>query len=728
MLLAAIHDIYYRSLNSPLFKEFAMLKRTCTIALLMTVIATIAMYSFAAFAAEDTKNVNLPLKRVVLFSSGVGFFEHSGKVDGDSNVDLKFKTDQINDLLKSMVVQDLDGGRISTVNYGSKDPITKTLKTFSIDLTDDPSLSDLLQQIRGERVEIESPNKISGVILGVETRKKEIGKDATIDEEILNLLTDEGFRAIPMDGIATLRLTNTKLDAELRKALALLASSHDNDKKDVNLSFVGKGERRVRVGYIQEAPVWKTTYRLVLSDEKPLLQGWAIVENTSEEDWSNVNLSLVSGRPISFVMDLYQPLYVPRPEVQLEQFASLRPQTYGQDLAQAATEFKDMAENKLGSTAMGRSAGMKKEALARSSLSPAYARAGAFGSMPATPPAEEPASNQPWNFREGVQSQAQAGELGSLFQYAIDTPVSLPRQQSAMLPIVNADVKGEKVSIYNQGVLAKHPLCGLQFTNTTGLHLMQGPITVFDGGSYAGDAKIEDLPPGTQRLISYAVDLDTEVAPQLKGKPEELLNVRLIKGTLIATRKFVRSQEYTIKNSGKAEKKVLIEQPVDASWKLVKPEKPAEKTRNLYRFAVTAKPGEPATLTVEEEMTDGQHVAINNLDDGSIQFYLKAPVVSDKVKDALKEIVKRKAELGQVTAKRQQLEQRIREIGDDQARIRQNMPQLDRNSDVYKNYVKKFSNQESEIEKLRAEIAELADKESAMRKSLDEYMMGLDLQ
>ena len=130
----------------------------------------------------------------------------------------------------------------------------------------------------------------------------------------------------------------------------------------------------------------------------------------------------------------------------------------------------------------------------------------------------------------GVQSVAQAAELGSLFQYKIDTPVSLPRQQSAMLPIVTADVKGEKVSIYNQNVQAKHPLAGLQFTNTTGLHLMQGPITVFDGGSYAGDAKIEDLPPDAQRLISYAVDLDTEVAPLNKNRPEELLSVQLNEG------------------------------------------------------------------------------------------------------------------------------------------------------------------------------------------------------
>ncbi len=512
-----------------------MLKRSSSMALLMVLAVAVQC------PAEESKTADLPLKRVVLFSSGVGFFEHSGKVDGNANVELKFKTDQINDLLKSMVVQDLDGGKISTVNYGSKDPITKTLKTFSIDLTANPTLAQLLQQVRGERVELEAPNKIAGLILGVETHKKQVGENAFIEIEILNLLTDEGLRAVPMESIAKLRLTNDKLDADLRKALALLASAHDTDKKAVQLSFLGKGQRRVRVGYIQETPIWKTTYRLVLSDDKPLLQGWAIVENASDEDWSNVNLSLVSGRPISFVMDLYQPLYVPRPEVQLDLYASLRPQTYNQDLERKETEFSASPEAaEMHAATLGTK--IKTRGVEQKPASPARAYANAGDGFYGSQPAESPTPEQSWNLREGVQEAAQAAELGSLFQYAIDTPVSLPRQQSAMLPIVNADVKGEKVSIYNQNVLAKHPLCGLQFTNTTTLHLMQGPITVFDNGSYAGDTKIEDLPPGSQRLISYAVDLDTEVAPQSKGRPEELLNVRLLKGTLIATRKYVRSK------------------------------------------------------------------------------------------------------------------------------------------------------------------------------------------
>jgi hypothetical protein len=687
-----------------------MYRRSVYLGLALVYVAFIS----TTFADEPAK-AKLPLKRVVLFSSGVGFFEHAGQVQNDAKVEMKFKPNDINDLLKSMVVQDLDGGQVSTVTYGSKDPVTKTLKSFSIDLTTQPTLAQLLRQVRGERVVVEADKELSGVILGVETRKQKIGKDEVVETSVLNLLTDQGLRAVSLDSVVRIKLANEQLDAELRKALAVLASSHGTDKKSVDLNFLGKGTRRVRVGYIQETPVWKTTYRLVLSDGKPLLQGWAIVENTSEEDWSGVNLTLVSGRPISFTMDLYQPLYIPRPEEQLELYSSLRPQVYGQDMyakdAEFATKRKEplSRERKLARPALAESAG--------------FGMGGGMGGMAPAAPAKEPG----WNPGQGVQSAAQAGNVGNLFQYAIATPVSLPRQQSAMLPIVNADVKGEKVSIYNAGVQAKHPLYGLRFTNTTDLHLMQGPITVFDGGVYAGDAKIEDLPPGSQRLISYGMDLDTEVVAQSRNRPEELLSVRILKGALIATRKYVRATEYTVKNSGKKEKTVLIEQPFDADWKLIAPKEPSEKTRNLYRFAVEAKPGEPAKLDVYEQRTEGQSVALTNMDDQAIGLFIRSKVVGDKVKAALAEVVKRKHALQQVVAQRERLEQRIGEIGQDQTRIRQNMAQLDRTADVYKNYVKEFSDQESEIKKLRGQIKGLKDQEVGQRTALDEYLIGLDL-
>jgi len=329
---------------------------------------------------------------------------------------------------------------------------------------------------------------------------------------------------------------------------------------------------------------------------------------------------------------------------------------------------------------------------------------------------------------ESARSVATAGEVGELFQYKIETPVTLPRQKSAMLPVVNAKVKGKKVSIYNPSVHAKHPLAGLRLTNATELHLMQGPITVFDGGVYAGDARIEDLPPGAERLVSYALDLDTEVASRPLTENANITTARVYKGTMIITHKSVRSREYTVKNSGNKPKTVLIEQPVDHGWTLTAPEKPTEVTRNCYRFAVEAAPGKPAKLVVSDERIHNQQIGLSNLNSDNVQIYLKSPAISQEVKKALAEVVQRKEALSAVVTQRKDRQAKIAEIDTEQRRIRENMSRLDRNSELYKRYVKKFSNQEDMIERLREEIHALEQKENELRASLDRYLQGLKIQ
>jgi hypothetical protein len=680
-------------------------------------------------AADDKDSSSLPLKRIVLFNSGVGFFEHRGEVTGDATVDLKFKVDDVNDLLKSLVPQDLGGGQASTVTYGSKDPITKTLKTFAIDLTEEPTIAELLNQVRGEAVAVEAAKPIQGRILGVEKRKRATADDKIVEEEFLNLVTDDGLKSVPLASLQSIRLLNEDLDAELQQALLLLASDRSNDKKNVSLRFTGEGKRPVRVSYIQEAAVWKTSYRLVLDDEKqPLLQGWAIVENTTEEDWRDVQLTLVSGRPISFVMNLYDPLYVPRPMVEPELFASLRPQRYGQDMAGAEREFAEAGKKlqEKQSEMLARKA-MPKASAAPAPTSNMGAAAGAGGArvpgLRLRYTGEEDRS-----LAEGMQSAAEASNLGELFQYEIDAPVKLPRQQSAMLPIVAETVKGEKVSIFNAAVHPKHPLNGLRLTNSTKLHLMQGPITVFDAGSYAGDAQIEDLPAGSERLISYAVDLDTEVVQRVEGKPNQIVALKIVRGVLEVTNRFERETSFTVKNSGRKEAKVLVEYPLDPSWKLTAPEKPSEKTRDRYRFAVAAPVGKPVELKVAEEQLNYMSLGLTNIDDGSLLVYLRSKVISDDVRKAVEEVRSRNAALQELRTKHANVEQQIRVIGEEQSRIRQNMSSLrDPNSELHQRYVKKFGEQEDAIEKLRIESLELQQQIDAKTKELADFVAGLNV-
>jgi len=282
--------------------------------------------------SAKTPAASLPIANVVLFSSGVGYFQREGEVEDAARVDLAFPIGDINDLLKSLVLQDLGGGRISTIGYDSPDPIDKTLKSFSLDLTGNPTFGEILNQARGQKIEATlqqavstQPALLTGVIVGMEEHASAVEKEV----HQLNLLCAEGMRGVPLAQVQRIRFLDPVVEADFRRALDVLASAHDMQKKVVSLKFNGKGQRTVRVGYVIENPIWKTSYRLVLAkDGKIHLQGWAAVENTTDEDWKDVRMALVSGRPISFQTDLYSPLFVPRPTVEMERFASLRPPEY----------------------------------------------------------------------------------------------------------------------------------------------------------------------------------------------------------------------------------------------------------------------------------------------------------------------------------------------------------------------------------------------------------------
>ena len=678
----------------------------------------LALVTASAAVAAEPAVAELPLEKVVLFTSGVGYFQHGGKVTGDTTVEMSFKAATVNDLLKSMIVEDLGGGTVPAVSYASRDPITKTLGTFAVDLTDDPSIGRILGRLRGARIEVEAATPATGTIVGVEKRAVPVGDDRSVEKEFITILTPEGLRTLPLDGITRIRLLDAKLQRELEQALAVLALGHDNDTKAVSLSFTGAGERAVRVGYVQEAPVWKTSYRLVLGEGgagKALLQGWAIVENTTDRDWKDVRMALVSGRPISFVMDLYQPLYVPRPVVQPELFASLGPQVYGQGMEAVEREFAAAADRSSLASEGGRKRGLAPPAAAR----PMTADASMLGDAVLQEMSGEAAA--------AIRSVAAGESLGDLFRYAIATPVSIPRQRSAMLPIVAEDVEAEKVAIYDDRVLGKHPLSGVRLSNSTKLDLMQGPITVYAAGAYAGDARIEDLPAGSSRLLTYAVALDVEVAPRMEPRPDEIVSVKIAKGTLIASRRLARSKVFEIKNSGAEAVRLLIEHPLEAGWTLVEPKEAAEKTRDRYRFAVEAEPGKPATLAVAEEQLVAQRLVLTNIDDGQILFYSSAKATSPAVRQALADVIERKREIERLAQERAKREQEIQVVGQEQERIRQNMAQLDRGGDLYTRYVQKFTQQEDRVESLRKEIADVQRQEQEARQALDAMLAKLEI-
>ena len=280
---------------------------------------------------------DVPVERVILFTSGVGYFEHAGRVAGDADVTLRFEREALNDVLKSLVVEDRTG-RVAGVVYPTQAPVERTLRSFAVDLSGAPDLAAVLRQVRGARVAVTTPTgTVRGTVLSVGTEPREAG-GAAVSVDVLTLLTAGGLVSVRLDTAREIAFADPALQAELEAALAALAEAQDGDRKPVRVQFRGAGVRPVRLGYVVGAPVWKTSYRLVLPDRPALagrpapaegaLQGWALVENPTEADWDGVDLTLVSGRPVSFVTDLYSPRYVDRPVVTLDDDAIVRPQTY----------------------------------------------------------------------------------------------------------------------------------------------------------------------------------------------------------------------------------------------------------------------------------------------------------------------------------------------------------------------------------------------------------------
>jgi hypothetical protein len=663
----------------------------------------------------------VPLKRVMIFSSGVAFYERAGHVDGTATMELPFKTAQINDILKSLVLQDMGGGKIRPVVYAPKDPIEKILRSFGIDLTQDRTLGEFLGDLRGTPVEITvrgDSKPIEGSILSVE-RQVVITDNKEVPHDVLNVVCVEGIRAFRLNELSGVRLADPKLNAELFKALGVLAGSHDADKKPVILEFAGEGKREVRVSYILEAPIWKTSYRLVLDGEKPFLQGWATVDNTTDEDWVGVDLTLVSGRPISFIQDLYQPLYIPRPMVQPEIYASLGPQRYDGAMFEEDRVLADAAET------------VEREMPRRAKAMRMAAPTDRGAEFDAAPPPSAPASVAGIGYatlESSVESVAAAAEAGEMFTYAIQMPVTLPRQRSAMMPIVNQSVAGEKFSIYSQGVHAKHPLNGLRLENTTGLNLMQGPITVFEDGTYAGDAQLPDVTPGEKRLISYSLDLKREVERISKAEPEVLTSVRIAKGTLIATREYVEEYTFNVKNKDDAARAVLVEHPFRSDWTLVTPKDPFERTPQVYRFQVDAKPNETTSLTVREERQGDQYLALSSSGLDTIEFYIRAKVVSPKVREALGKVAQMRNELGNTQARRNQQTQRVAQITADQGRVRENLKTVREGTELHERYLKKLTEQENELDEANRLIAQYTQQEQQQKEALDQYLLNLSIE
>ncbi|MSR69983.1 MAG: hypothetical protein EXS17_06535 [Phycisphaerales bacterium] len=702
--------------------------KNSTIHFLCCLTTMLAVTVAALAAGEHTAPAQLPITSITLYRSGVGYFEREGSITAGDDVQLRFATDQINDMLKSMVILDPQQA-LQSVTYDSKEPLARQLASFGVDLADNPSLPTILGRLRGTRVKIvTNDGPVAGIILGGERREQAYDSaQQAIDIPFLNVVTDTGVRSINLTTMVSVQLESETLNAELTKALAALASHTTDRFKSVDLAFGGKGTRPVRVAYVNEMPIWKTSYRLVLPDavntkEKPLIQGWAIVENTTDDDWTGVRLALVASQPVSFQMDLSESLHINRPTLAVPMVAGAAPRIY-QDGDAFQEKKKLMAMPTPGSPPVGSASSAPARPMKKLD-------AGSGGAFEVVMDAERGALlGARSTFGEALDksSAAVGGEVGESFQYTLKDPISIARQQSAMLPILTSAIDGRRVSIFNRDDQIDHPMRGVEITNSSGLQLIPGPIAVFDGSTYAGDAEIGFLTLNDKRLLAYAVDLAVSVAIRDESS-NTVRAIRIVDGLVEQTHRQVNTVSYAFVNKDETrDRTLLVEVQKQHDWQLTAPAKPAQETANLYRFEVTLPEGESGTLVVTQERTALQHIGVVGYDMPTLLSYATDGKVSAAVVDAIRNAAQLQGTINATSEKIARLEQERQAIDADQNRIRQNMTSISHDTDVYRRYLAKFDEQETRLEAIHVEVGHRHNALSAQREELAAYLRALNV-
>lgn len=640
------------------------------------------------------------IKRVVLYKHGVGHFEREATVTDHGEIRLAFRTEEMNDVLKSLTVYDQGGGIVSSVSYDNKKPVSKLLEDISLDLPEGGGGVEMLGSLRGAEVAVTIGGRtITGLIVGIDLRVSS-KDDSVCQRHLLTIFDAQGrLQSFDLEEVSHVALLDQSLQDDIRFLFTTVFSAKKQDAKTLKIFSRGEGERQLDISYVVECPVWKTSYRIALSatesEEKAYLQGWALVDNPQDEDWTDVSLSLVSGLPISFRHDLYSPRYLIRQEVAVERESSAGVVMAEGDLFGGGEEFDFQESAMFCDSEPPAPSAAPMAMMQRAMPAPALAGRGGGGS---------------------VKVETVTQKVGQLFEYKIDRPVTVLRNQSALVPIVNGEFKGGKKLLYNESKRAENPFSVVDFKNTTGLTLEGGPVTVFEGDIYAGEAMMDTVTPGEDRMLPYAVALEVEAKTE-QEHDTKVIQQTVSHGVWRQQRASYKTTTYRLQNRGDKSRTVVVEHPTSEA-ELVNTPTPVSETRNYYRFQLELEAEATQSLKVTEKTVHHDSVSFTNSHLGHI-FSLISGAGSGPEHSQF--VAQLKALLEQerlLTLKAQELTQQLQEKEREQARIRENLRSLGETQEersLRSRYVHQLDADETEFNLIRSQLAELREqlKESA---------------
>jgi hypothetical protein len=654
----------------------------------------------------------LPITRVVLYKHGVGYFEREGPVEGDAALAFTFREAEVSDVLKSLTVLDLDGGHIASVSYDSTKPLQQLLADVALSIPDQGSVVvGLLPQIKGARVAVHPPGgePVEGILLGVDGTERQT--DAGIVHVVLvSLLTDAGeVRTFDLHQLAKLDLLDAALRRDLDYYLRTQLSAKKKDARTFTFFAQGQGRRTVRLSYTLEAPVWKATYRIILGEEgqPPMIQGWAVVDNTQDEDWENVELSLVAGLPVSFVHDLYTPRYIRRPVVAVQETTGVLPPEVEQGMDWRGEPEAMVLAAPAAAAPAGAASRMAKKA------GPPPPKGAFIGGMASSTPA-----------------QVRERKVGDLFEYQIEHPVTIRRNQSALVPIVLRAFEGRPVLLYNKATRAENPMRCVEFKNTTGLTLEGGPVTVLEGGSYVGEAMLETVKPDEQRLVPYAVELSVHVLDNIESHDERVHRVVIRRGQMKVHYAQVQQTTYTFNNKSDAEQTAYLDHPRGGrDWKLFDTPEPHEVTENYWRFRFALPAKKVSKFVVRQRRPLYQSHSLSDVGDQQLALWLEQRYLDARTAAVLRQVVQLHQQAAGIEGQVQRLEQEREAIHGDQKRIRENLKGLgDRSAEkeLRERFVRTLNAQEDRLEQIDKELREHRPARDRCREQINELLGQLD--
>jgi hypothetical protein len=678
----------------------------------------------ASLVALPVAANELPLRRVVLASIGLAQFTHAGPVSAGASIDLPVRLDQVDDLLKSLTVFDREGG-IGAVSLPGKAPLQELFRDLPFGPEALGSPSALLNALVGSEIEIAGPVSAKGRVFRVEPFETRLPNDGgTLTRHRLSLMSETGLVQAVLEEVTTLQFTDPQARAQIERALQGLSENRAKERRKLSLDILGEGTRDIALSYVVAAPVWKTSYRLVLPKDggRAKLQGWAVVENLTGGDWKDVELTLVSGNPVALRQSLYTAFFSDRIEVPVTAGQKILPKQDDSDAAPMArsADVRPVTPSR----PMAAMSGLQQAEAQRYRSGRAFEAPAAAGAPPPPPPLPDTLGT--------AAIAAEAEEAPTQLLYRFPSRVSLATGHTMMVPFLDREVAASRTWLYQPDTHARRPLAAVRLRNDGDATLPAGIVTTFENAgegatNFVGDAQLPLLPKGTFKFVTLALDTKTDIRREDQGVQRTTLG-KAVNGELTITTRSRRTLAYEITSPTEEDREIIVEEPRAAGWTPSADQQEIEETPTRFRFKIDAPKGQTTKSKLVVERTDRRVVHLTTLAPEQILTTIQGlENETPALKSAIARLGETISEINRARSQRGQLDAERKKIGEDQERIRRNLASVGANSDLGRRYLESLKQQEERLAVI-ARSEQLLDAEIAARRNVaEEIAKGLSL-